>query len=309
MAGMKISELDFVRLLPAFMRDDEAVIALSNAMNKLLGEPAKRLSTIRTWDKIDELNATECDEMAWELDVDWYDSEGMSLKDKQTALKEAQQIKRKRGTKWAVQRLVASMLGEGEVAEWYEINGDPYTFVILTTATEIDTEHYARFMAAANAASNERSHMAGVFYHWPQGPEQGIEYAAAHSYLHYDFRKCGTHHRPAVVGFVVKSGGIETEPETSHTAYDFPELNFSGAPIAGTAIVGKAVLRAGTGAKNCGTYPRETMRGAMMRVSAAAVPEDVHALYSFPKCGTNKCSMLTTKPSILDAMVLGETIL
>ena len=30
MGGMKVSELDFVRLLPAFMRDDEAAIALSN---------------------------------------------------------------------------------------------------------------------------------------------------------------------------------------------------------------------------------------------------------------------------------------
>lgn len=30
MAGMKISDLDFVRLLPAFMHDDEAAIALSS---------------------------------------------------------------------------------------------------------------------------------------------------------------------------------------------------------------------------------------------------------------------------------------
>lgn len=59
MAGMKVSELDFLQLLPAFMRDDEAVIAFSKSMNRLLGEPAKRLSTIRTWDKIDELNEAE----------------------------------------------------------------------------------------------------------------------------------------------------------------------------------------------------------------------------------------------------------
>ena len=98
MGGMKISELDFLRLLPAFMRDDEAVIALSKAMDKLLGEPGKRLSSIRTWDKIDELTEAECDEMAWELDIDWYDSTGMSLKEKQETIKVAQQIKRKRGT-------------------------------------------------------------------------------------------------------------------------------------------------------------------------------------------------------------------
>lgn len=49
MAGMKISDLDFVRLLPAFMRDDEAAIALSKAMNKLIQPPGSRIPTIRTW--------------------------------------------------------------------------------------------------------------------------------------------------------------------------------------------------------------------------------------------------------------------
>ena len=47
MGGMKVSELEFLRLLPAFMRDDEAAIALSKAMNRLIGEPSKRLKTLR----------------------------------------------------------------------------------------------------------------------------------------------------------------------------------------------------------------------------------------------------------------------
>ena len=79
MGGMKVSNMDFIKLLPAFMQDDEAAIALSKAVNKLIGEPGKRLATIRTWDKVNELTEAECNEMAWELDIDWYDSEGMSL--------------------------------------------------------------------------------------------------------------------------------------------------------------------------------------------------------------------------------------
>ena len=43
MGGMKVSDLDFLRLLPAFMRDDEAAIALSKAMNKLISEPGSRI--------------------------------------------------------------------------------------------------------------------------------------------------------------------------------------------------------------------------------------------------------------------------
>lgn len=127
MGGMKVSNMDFIKLLPAFMQDDEAAIALSKAVNKLIGEPGKRLATIRTWDKVDELTEAECNEMAWELDIDWYDSEGMSLTEKRNTIKLAQQIKRKRGTKWAVERLIGAYFGEGYVMEWFEMDDSlPY---------------------------------------------------------------------------------------------------------------------------------------------------------------------------------------
>lgn len=220
MGGMKISELDFLHLLPAFMRDDEAVIALSNAMNELIGEPGKRLSTIRTWDKIDELSEAECDELAWELDVDWYDSTGMGLNEKRETLKLAQQIKRKRGTKWAVERLITAYFGEGYVMEWYEAGSAPYTFAVITTSTQILAENFRKFVNAANAAKNERSHCLGIFYLWEQGPEEGVEVAPETGVHKYDFKKCGTYPRPATLGIVIKNSGIETEPELKAYRYD-----------------------------------------------------------------------------------------
>ena len=220
MGGMKISELDFVRLLPAFMRDDEAAIALSKAMNRLVGDPGKRLHTIRTWDKIDDLNEAECDEIAWELDIDWYDSTGMSLEEKRQTIKLAQQIKRKRGTRWAVERLISLYFAEGSVVEWHEVDGTPYTFEALTTNPNITAENYGKFMEAVKAAKNERSHISGVSYFWPQGPDPGVECAIGSSLHRYDFKKCGTYHRTATVGFVVKSKA-ETEPTATLTAYAF----------------------------------------------------------------------------------------
>lgn len=251
MGGMKISELDFARLLPVFMRDDLAVKALSEAVNKLIGEPGKRLSTLRTWDMIDELNEAECDELAWELDIDWYDSTGMSLEEKRETIKAAQQIKRKRGTKWAVERLISAYFGEGYVLEWYETGGDPFTFTIMHTAAEINTENFNKFVEAANAAKNERSHIAGIFYYWQQQPVVEVEPEAS---LHrYDFEKCGTQYRTATVGFVVRHS-VETEPEATLHRYGFTAAGENkcgaegvkatlGAAIVGTAIVGRAVVR------------------------------------------------------------------
>ena len=253
MAGMRISELDFVRLLPVFMRDDEAVIALSDAVNKLIGEPSKRLGTIRTWDKIDELNEAELDELAWELDIDWYDSLGMGLEEKRATIKSAQQIKRKRGTRWAVERLISSYFGEGYVLEWFETGDAPYTFQVLTTNPNIAAENFAKFMEGANAAKNERSHITGVYYLWPQGSDPGVEYALGSKVYRYAFEKCGTLHRPAVVGLIVKPG-VETESDVLRHLYGFDKTGEHmcgengikatlGAAVVGTAIVGKAIAR------------------------------------------------------------------
>ena len=218
MGGMKVSELDFVRLLPAFMQDDEAAIALSKAMNQLVGEPSKRLNTLRTWDKIGELNEAECDELAWELDVDWYDSTGMSLEEKRATIELARQIKRKRGTKWAVEHLISAYFGEGYVMEWYDIGERPYTFVVLTTNTHVKAENYGKFVEAVKAAKNERSRILGVFYFWPQGPDPGIECAASSNLHRYEFKKCGTYPRASTTGFGLKAT-VETEPTATLHKY------------------------------------------------------------------------------------------
>lgn len=177
MGGMKVSELEFVRLLPAFMRDDEAAVALSKAMNQLIGEPGKRLKTLRVWDNIDNLSEAECDDLAWELDVDWYDSAGMSLEEKRTTLKVAQQIKRKRGTKWAVEELVISIFGEGEVHEWFEYGGVPYTFRIITNA-RVEYASIEAFEELIGKVKNTRSHFDKISFKRSQ--ENPVFLATAH---------------------------------------------------------------------------------------------------------------------------------
>ena len=218
MAGMKLSELEFLRLLPAFMRDDEAVKGLGKAMDKILGEPSERIPTIRTWDMIDELNDKECDALAWELDVDWYD-DTLGLEEKRATIEAAQQIKRKRGTKWAVEQLITAYFGEGYVVEWYEIGGRPFEFIAMTTNTAITQEDYAKFVEAVRSAKNARSHIAGVFYYWEQSQEVDARFDYA-DYKYDFFREAGTYPAPAMVGAAINDPGIETEPAAIFSRYD-----------------------------------------------------------------------------------------
>ena len=184
----------------------------SKAFKKL--SPCPGCAPMPRKDKIDELNEAECDELAWELDIDWYESTGMSLEEKRATIKIAQQVKRKRGTKWAVERLISIYFGEGYVMEWFDTNGDPYTFVALTTSTHITPENYAKFVEAVKIAKNARSRIGGVFYLWKHGPDPGIEFALGSKLYQYKLEKC-----KHTLGFAVKAGSIETEPEVTPYKY------------------------------------------------------------------------------------------
>lgn len=300
MGGMKVSELDFVRLLPAFMQDDEAAIALSKAMNKLISEPGSRIPSIRAWDAIDDMHEAELDELAWELDVDWYDSTGMSLEEKRETLKLAQQIKRKRGTKWAVERLISAYFGEGYVMEWYEMYGTPYTFVALTTNTHTDAHNFEKFVEAVKAAKNARSHLAGVFYFWQQGPDPGIEYALDSKLHRYEFVKCGTRPRIATVGFIVKPS-IELDPEAILHFYGFTHAGtikcgtYPRPGTLGAADRHKIAAEGTAGAirynfnRQAGTYPRSVTLGVVEGRHIKAEPETDPQLYDFTNAGTITC--------------------
>ena len=116
---MKLSTLEFIRLLPRFMREDGAVKGLAAAMDEIVPELAQSTATLSTWDHIDELTEAELDALAWELNILWYDT-GASLDTKRALVKDSDLVYKRLGTKWAVENVINSYFGEGFVEEWFE---------------------------------------------------------------------------------------------------------------------------------------------------------------------------------------------
>ena len=67
--SMKLENVEIVKLLPPWMRQDEANAALSRSASSLFQEPAKRIKQLRIWDKIDELDDDMLDELAPALEA------------------------------------------------------------------------------------------------------------------------------------------------------------------------------------------------------------------------------------------------
>lgn len=267
MSGMKISELDMVKLIPSFMRNDEAVQALCQAVNKLMKESCERVPTIRTWDQFDKLSEAECDEMAWEQDIDWYDSSA-ELSEKRRIIEYAQQIKRRRGTKWAVEQLVSAYFGTGYVLEWFEeplLTDGPFSFCVMTDA-EISEENYSRFISAAQTAKNERSHLSGIYYYWFQGPER-IEITHTQKEYVYNFsRICGTYPIPGTVGIADKHA-VTSSSDVFAVTYNLKK--------SGTSV--------------CGTYPERAVKGSAEKHDSSVSADINFWNYKYPRCGTKRC--------------------
>ena len=157
---MKLPETELLKLLPAFMKNDEAVAALCKALDVLIRGIGKRAPTLRTWDQIDHLTEAELDELAYELNIDWWNP-SWGIDEKRATAKTAIATMRKRGTKQAMQMVLESVFGNGNVEEWFEYGGEPYSFRVNVN-TEFTKEKFREFIGLMEKTKNVRSWFDGI---------------------------------------------------------------------------------------------------------------------------------------------------
>lgn len=142
---MKLNDLEFVRLLPQFMRDDDSVKGLAAGIDAIVPELAASIVKLTTWDHIDELSEKELDDLAWELNIPWYDA-GASIAIKREVIKTSDQIHARLGTKWAVENVIRTYFGSGFVSEWWEYGGEPGHFQVNSSNPSLNNERFNEFL-------------------------------------------------------------------------------------------------------------------------------------------------------------------
>ena len=146
---MKLSDIQFIKLLPQFMRNDDAVRGLANAIDKIVPEIAESIRKLSTWDHIDALSHKELDELAWELNILWYDTTA-SIAVKRALIKDSDKVYAHLGTKWAVENVIRTYFGDGKIEEWYEYDGEPGHFRVLSSNPSINNERLTEFLNLLN---------------------------------------------------------------------------------------------------------------------------------------------------------------
>lgn len=159
---MTLSELEFLRLLPQFMRDDAAVKGLSFGLDIVIPQLAESLKHLTTWDQIDNLSEAELDELAWELNILWYDLSA-DISCKRDVIKNSDKVYQHLGTKWAVENVVNSYFGSGHIKEWFEYDGLPGRFRIHSSNVSITSDKLASFLNMLNKVKRASAKLEAIY--------------------------------------------------------------------------------------------------------------------------------------------------
>lgn len=125
---MRTKDTDVKKLIPLFMRDDATVKALADAINDVVGH--MNLAKLRTWDQLDSMTHEELDELAWELNVLWYNAAG-TLKQKREQIRTSDSVWKTLGTRYAVETVISQLFVKGKLLEFWEYEGgQPHHFSI-----------------------------------------------------------------------------------------------------------------------------------------------------------------------------------
>lgn len=159
---MKLSDLEFVRLLPQFMREDPAVRGLAAGIDSIVPALAERLETLSTWDCLDKLPEAELDELAWELNIPWYNY-GASVDIKRNVIRDSDQVYQRLGTKWAVEKVINTYFGDGYIEEWFQYDGEPGHFRVFSTNPSLAEGKFDEFLNILNKVKRASAKLDGVF--------------------------------------------------------------------------------------------------------------------------------------------------
>ena len=159
---MKLSNIEFLKLIPQFMQNDDAVRGLTLGIDSIIPQLAAEIEKLSTWDCINKLSSEELDELAWELNIQWYDASA-TIEVKRNLVLESDTVHKKLGTKWAVENVINTYFGEGYVEEWFQYGGDPGRFRVYSSNPSLNESKFAEFLNILSKVKRASSQLDGVY--------------------------------------------------------------------------------------------------------------------------------------------------
>lgn len=160
-----IKKADLTVSLPPVLKENEDVQALSRLIAEELQDITKKINRNIIFADLDNASEETLDILAYDLKVLWYDY-SYELEVKRSIIKDCIKVYRKLGTPYAVTRSISNVFPESDLKEWFEYDGDPYTFKIEINATKNGASEELQRTALERIRyyKNLRSHLEKITY-------------------------------------------------------------------------------------------------------------------------------------------------
>ena len=158
---MELNNVDLLKLMTKYMQKDKSTQGFCHALNPKLIQMSNDISIAIIYNNIDILSEDFIDELAWQFHVDFYDV-GSDLATKRKLVQDSILIHRKKGTPYAVKKLIEDVFGYGELKEWFQYAGTPYTFRVAVDYTVGTAENIVRFHNLIDSVINVRSKLEAI---------------------------------------------------------------------------------------------------------------------------------------------------
>ena len=157
-----IKDLSLVSAAPSSLTSDAECEALLRAMTTQFRKVAAAIDRLPLLANIDRQPSEVVDALAYHFHVDFYDA-SLPLETRRALVKNHNEWHLIKGTPAAVERIIQTVFGDGELVEWFEREDmEPYTFEIHTSNAEAAENRMEELIAAVNAVKNVRSHLVRV---------------------------------------------------------------------------------------------------------------------------------------------------
>lgn len=152
-----IQNVSLLDILPDNILADEQVNAAARALDSEL--QAVTAATVETLHlpRIDVLPEKVLDLLAWQWHVDFYEPIGMDIATKRNLIKNSIAWHRMKGTPAAVEAVVSAAFDKTTVKEWYEYDGSPGYFKIITEDVTTEKDKLDAMRRAVDTVKNTRS--------------------------------------------------------------------------------------------------------------------------------------------------------
>ena len=152
----KVGEVSLLSLIPPNLLEDEQVVNSAKALDKSLQELHNFIPKTIVLPSIDSLDENIVDLLAIQFDAPFYDPQ-LDIEKKRILVKNSINWHKRKGTVGVIEELVSTVFSESKVIEWYEYDGRPYRFKVITTDPITDPEVYKQFHKAIYSVKNVRS--------------------------------------------------------------------------------------------------------------------------------------------------------